>query len=44
MTNKKRNSQSVVTPLERKNRNTAIRRELSYPPDSLYAKGGEEDA
>lgn len=42
-TTNKRNSQPVVTPLERRNRNITIRRELSYPPDAQYPNRVEED-
>lgn len=43
MSSKKRNSQPTVIPLERKNKNIKIRRELSYPMDIYNISRMEDD-
>lgn len=39
----KRLSQPTLTPMERRNKNTKIRRELSYPMDAHSSSKTEED-
>lgn len=41
--NIKRNSQPVITLLERKGKNLRIRRELSFPPDNRESRNMEEE-